>query len=208
MCLIINNAIASIVALVSAISSVFIACYTCRQKKIQEENYTLSLFKEQYAVVNPIIVAYNYFKGGVDSYVRGVLLEEINNQYLNKGYAISRLIEDNESSFIALFSKDQYTYKNFVTDYYKVLSSARVMSNYLPTTQSGNDVQTLHSFYYDHKVNNGNEFATITQEELANAFPHAKDYIDDFYNKQSVFEEQYSSFKNELLKEITIKSKQ
>lgn len=205
MCLNFFNTLAVIV---SAISSVFIACLTCRQKKIQKENYTLSLFKEQYAVVNPIIEAYNYFKGGVDSYVRGVLLEEINNQYLNKGYAISRLIEDNESSFIALFSKDQDTYKHFVTDYYKVFSSARVMSNYLPTTQSGNDVQTLHSFYYNHKVNNGNEFATITQEELANAFPHAKDYIDDFYNKQSVFEEQYSSFKNKLLKEITIKSKQ
>jgi len=177
------NSLNTIAVIVSALSSCCIVYLTYWQKRIQKENYKLSLFKEHFYAIDPIVKAYCYFQGGLDTFIKGIIFDDKDSQCPLKGYHIYQTLIENDNSFTAFFPKEQQMYMRFKQDFHSLLSSARIMCNYLPKMQTGNENQTLHSLIYTLSEKD----QSITQDSLSAAFPLAKEYIGEFCCNQSEF---------------------
>lgn len=193
--------IQTIAIVVSAIFSGCIVCLTKRQKIIQEDNYRLSLFKEHFKAVEPILRAYSYFDGGLDRFIREFILESKDLIIPKKGYQIKSDLELSADSFLALYHEKKNDYHKFIKDYNDLLDSARVMCQNLPKQQTGCEQMDLHLFLSELNPN-----VHIDKDILIKCFPDAKDYINVFCKKQSLFINQYSQFVNYLKDVLVIDS--
>lgn len=193
------SCIQTITAVASAIFSGCIVFLTCRQKKIQEQNYQLSLFKEHFKAVEPVFSAYSYFDGGLNSFVRQFVFESKDSPIPEKGYQIKADLEASTDSFLALFQGKKEDYLKFIDDYNNLLEKARVMCQNLPKQQMGPENNELHSFLYELGTDE-----SINEYNLAKGFPRAKKFISEFCESQSIFIKEYSLFIKYLKDKVVI----
>lgn len=168
--------------------------------RTQKDNYKLSLYKERFRTVKPILSAYSYFEGGLNKFIREFIFENNDSDKPEKGYGIKNDLQNSTDSFLALFFEEREVFEQFARDYDDLLGKARVMCQNIPKKQSGNDSNTLIYFYSERS-----EQAPISKEELIRAFPNAEAYINDFCNKQAEFINRYGSFINNLKEKFVIK---